>query len=102
MMEGRSPRLVLSSGARHAISLRLTGLSARRVPDRHVLDAADKAGAQPFGPAREGDIRQTFEERLEHHPQFEPREARAETEVLADAEGNVLVRRPCDVEPVRI
>ena len=64
----------------------------------HPLDAADEVRTQQLGLRRELDRRQTSHQLLEEHAQLEPREVRTETEVLAFAERDVLVRLAVDDE----
>src|SRR5262245_47430539 len=77
-------------------------LTAASDPHRQVLHAVDEGGAQPLRRARDLDVREAPEQLLEHHPHLLAREARAEAEVLADAEREVLVGIARDVEAVRI
>src|SRR5260221_581121 len=62
------------------------------------FDAVEKVRAKP--PHRTGQLdgRQAPQQLLEHQLDLQPREVRAETEVLADAEGEMIVRRARDVE----
>src|SRR5947199_6967781 len=71
-----------------------------REPHRHVLDAPDEGRAQPLRLAVQREVRQAIKQRLEHHPQLQPRQARAQAEVLAEAEGDVVVRGAADVEAI--
>src|SRR3978361_2148361 len=70
--------------------------------DRHVLDGTDEAGAEAVNPGGGGGVGQAGEQGLEHHPQLQTSERSAEAEVLADAEGDMLVRRAAHVEPVGV
>jgi len=62
-----------------------------------VLDAAVEVGPQPFDGARRFDIAQAPDDLFEHHPHLEAREAGADTEVAAMAEGQVIVGRALDI-----
>src|SRR5580692_1085205 len=50
----------------------------------------------------QGKVGQPTQDVLEEADQFEPSEVVAQTEVSAEPEGHVLVRRTCDVEAERI
>lgn len=67
-----------------------------------MLDTANKGRAKAFRRAIELDIREATEDLLEDNTEFETGEARAEAEVLANPEGEVLVRGAGDVEAVRL
>src|SRR5262249_5943661 len=70
--------------------------------DRHRLDAVDEVRAEVPNLAVELDAAEAAQQLTEHRPQLEPRQARAQAEMLADAERQVLVGRARDVEAVGI
>src|SRR5271168_29856 len=89
-----STRVKYQSASRHCAILRKA--------DRHVLDAGDDVRLKPFDFARQPDLLDQWEQRLEHQAQFKAREMRTGTKMLALAERNLLVRRAPQVETVGI
>src|SRR5207244_9580229 len=79
-----------------------TSAPCRAEPHRHAFDAVDEVRAQALDPAVELHVGEAPEQLLEHDLDLEPREVRPQAEVVAEAEGEVLVRRSADVEPVRV
>ena len=69
---------------------------------QHVLDAADEVRAQPFDRPDELYIREPRKKLFERDPHLEPGEPGAETEMVTDAESDVLVRIAADVEALRL
>src|SRR2546426_6343748 len=92
--------LAAAGGAKATVALRLR--SPRREPHRHRFDAVDEVRAQATRRAGELDVGQPGEQLLEHDVNLEPGEIRAEAEVLADAEREMVVGRAPDVEAVGI
>jgi len=84
----------------------MAGNGPRGLPadDRQTLEAADeiRRAERRRGACRELEARQTSEHLLDHHPELERGEIRAQAEVCADPERDVLVRRPPHVEAERI
>src|SRR5208282_4971695 len=72
------------------------------VTDRHVLDTADEARAQPRHWSRQFCVLEAFRKRCKDHFQFQPRQIRPETEMLTDSECQMRVRIAADVELERL
>src|SRR5215472_12829225 len=66
--------------------------------DRHVLDAADEAGAQAGNRTRQLRVLHSFDYLAEDCFQLQPREVGPEAEMLADSERDVRIRVAPDVE----
>src|SRR5712691_4119094 len=81
-----------------ALVLRSIPLRPELVPNRHVLDAANEARAQPLH--RSGQLRviEALGEIAEDDFQLEPREVSAEAEMLADPECEMWIRVTSNVE----
>src|SRR5262245_14996100 len=79
------------AGVEHALPPQL-------VADRQVLHAADQARVQPLDGAGELDRLDPGQEVLIGHDELEPRQVRAEADVLAHAESEVAVRAAVDPE----
>src|ERR1051326_3119485 len=92
--------LAAAGGANATVATRLQLL--RREPHRHRFDAVDEVRAQPAHRPRQLDVGQPGEQLLEHDVNPEPGEIRAEAEVLADAERQMVVGRAADIETVGI
>src|SRR5262245_33633517 len=76
-----------------------SGSSGRRAqlpPDRHVLDATDEARARALQLARGLDVLHPLGQPRHDHLQLEPREMRAEADVLSDAEAEMRIRIAVD------
>jgi len=65
-----------------------------------MLDPGEQVRLEPFHFARQLDVLDPRQQRLQHQPQFEPREMRAGAEMLTLAERNLLVRGAPKVETV--
>src|SRR5580704_281253 len=65
-------------------------------PNRHVLDAANKARAQPLDRPCRFDVVEALGQLAENNLQLEPRQVRAEAEVFPDAEGDLRIRIAAD------
>src|SRR5216684_989230 len=65
-----------------------------------MLDAGDDIRLEAFHLARQLDLVEPWEQRLQHQPQFEAREMRAGAEMLALPERDLLVRVAPKVETV--
>src|SRR5439155_13408982 len=63
-----------------------TSAPCRLEPHRHALDAVDEVRAQALDPAVELHVGEAPEELLEHDLDLEPREGRAEAEVVPERE----------------
>ena len=72
------------------------------VADRHAFDAAQEARLHALEGAGQLDLVDALDELAEQLAQLEARQARAQAEVLADAEAQVRVRIAVDAEAVRI
>src|SRR5688572_11916595 len=79
-----------------------TRSALRRELDGDLFEAVDEVRAQPPDGAGQPHVGQPPQDLLEHDPDLEPRQARAQAEVLADAESQMLVRTARDVELLRI
>src|SRR5690349_7627994 len=72
--------------------------SFRGEPDGHGLRARDEVGRAVGGPAHQLDVGQPGEQLPEHHLQLQPGQRGPEAEVGAEAEGQVRVRLPGQVQ----
>ena len=70
--------------------------------DPHLLHPVDEVRAQAARRSQQPRVPEARHQLLEDHVQLEAREAGAEAEVLADAEGEVLVVGAADVEAIRV
>src|SRR5215472_8679510 len=67
---------------------------------RHMFDPRDRVGIQPLHGACDFEVWQPVQHLVEHHLQFQTGEVGSQAEMLAVAEGDVLVGRTLDVEPI--
>src|SRR6266446_5736907 len=70
--------------------------------DGHALDAVDEVRTQPRHGSGQLDVGQPAQELFEHDLDLEAGEVGAETEVVTDAEGEVVVRVAAHVEAVGV
>ena len=79
-----------------------SGGGARRCePDRHVFDSSHEVGIKTLRRAGLIQSGQPLEHFVEHHPQFQPREIGAQTEMFAMAQSQMLVGGGPDIIPLR-